>query len=308
MIQGNSSNEIDILPGTGGGSFKILPGIAPQQTVGGFAWTLDGHLLVSEVDNLVRMRPDGTDVTSITSSQSGFLKDTASCNQSRSIVLTWVFRDNDRSGRIWRMNSDGTDAAPVTSGSMDEEFRFCSADGKLLYYSNSSKSSGLLRVSVNGGEDDVVPGSVVPNGFVKAADLSPDGKTVAEFLEIFSPETHKYSNRIQLLDLNAAPGTPGKWIDVDSKFSVSFFSPGPAISANFHFTPDGKALAFVSDAQGISNVWILPLDSSPARQLTNFDSETILDFRWSPDSKQLGVLRYQLNADVILLRDSNSPQ
>ena len=307
MIQGNFSNEIDILPGTGGSSFKALPGIAPEQTLVSFDWTPDEQLVLSEGETVVRLRPDGTDAASVVAGTSGYMKDVVSCDNGRSIVLTWLLRENEKGSRIWRMKSDGSDAEPVTPASTDEVLRFCSNDGKFLYYSDRSKDSGLLRVPASGGDSEEVAGSAVPNGYIKAADLSPDGKTLAEFVEIFSPETRRYANRILLLDLDTGAGASKRWIDVDPGFSVDFYSPGPTTNSNFHFTPDGKALAFVNDAKGVSNVWVLPLNGAPARQVTNFSTELILDFRWSHDSKQLAVLRHSLDADVVLLRQSSTP-
>ena len=58
--------------------------------------------------------------------------------------------------------------------------------------------------------------------------------------------------------------------------------------------------------QGVSNIWTLSLDGSAAKRLTNFKSKPILDFRWSSDGKQLGVLRHEAIRDVILLRDNGT--
>ncbi|MGA9979858.1 MAG: hypothetical protein WBQ08_14640 [Candidatus Sulfotelmatobacter sp.] len=76
--------------------------------------------------------------------------------------------------------------------------------------------------------------------------------------------------------------------------------PEPTSSFNFHFTPDGKVGAFVRERKGVDNIWIQPMDAAKARQLTNYKSEAIQDFRWSPNGKQLAVLRVDHNDDVIL--------
>ena len=42
----------------------------------------------------------------------------------------------------------------------------------------------------------------------------------------------------------------------------------------------------------------------PGKQLTNFKSERIADdFQWSPDGKQLGMIRGHIDSDVVLIRD-----
>jgi hypothetical protein len=38
--------------------------------------------------------------------------------------------------------------------------------------------------------------------------------------------------------------------------------------------------------------------------MTAFKSQRIIDFRWSPDKKRLGVLRYQTDSDAMLIRDT----
>jgi hypothetical protein len=51
-------------------------------------------------------------------------------------------------------------------------------------------------------------------------------------------------------------------------------------------------------------VWVQPLDGSPGHQITKFDSEQILSFHWSPDGKNLGVLRGHTDSDVVLLQEA----
>ena len=73
------------------------------------------------------------------------------------------------------------------------------------------------------------------------------------------------------------------------------------------FTSDGKAISYVVLQRGIEYIWPQPLDGSAGRQLTNFKSEKIRDFRWSPEGKKLGLIRGHddSDADVVLLRDTS---
>jgi hypothetical protein len=57
------------------------------------------------------------------------------------------------------------------------------------------------------------------------------------------------------------------------------------------WTPDGSALAYILNRDGRIKIWIQPLDGTPPRQLTNFKSDQIFWFEWSPDGRQLGVSR-----------------
>ena len=69
------------------------------------------------------------------------------------------------------------------------------------------------------------------------------------------------------------------------------------------FTPDGKSVAYIVRDQGVDNIFVQPLDGSPGHQITNFTSEHIAEFQWSPDGKTLAVARAQNTSDVVLLRE-----
>ena len=51
------------------------------------------------------------------------------------------------------------------------------------------------------------------------------------------------------------------------------------------FTADGKALVYSIRENGMDNLWIQPRDGSRGRQITNFLSDSIYVFRFSPDDK-----------------------
>jgi len=55
---------------------------------------------------------------------------------------------------------------------------------------------------------------------------------------------------------------------------------------------------------GISNIWVQPLDGSAAHPITDFKSEQIWSFSLSPDGKSLAVLRGHYDSDVVLLQES----
>jgi len=51
----------------------------------------------------------------------------------------------------------------------------------------------------------------------------------------------------------------------------------------------------------------LASNGTTGRQITNFKSDTISSFRFSPDGKTMGVLRSHSESDVVLLRDAGFP-
>ena len=120
--------------------------------------------------------------------------------------------------------------------------------------------------------------------------ISPDGKTLVYMIKYLNQETEDGTIKLALLDLTTLK-------------SPRLLDANPHISGGPQFTSDGKAVAYPVRENGVDNVWIQPLDG-PGRQITKFNSEQILSFHWSPDGKDLGVLRGHTDSDVVLLRES----
>ncbi|HAI71054.1 MAG TPA: amidohydrolase, partial [Alteromonas australica] len=59
----------------------------------------------------------------------------------------------------------------------------------------------------------------------------------------------------------------------------------PAIS------PDGKQVAFVSDRDGLSNVWVMDIDGTHLKQITREKKNIIHAPKWSPDGEYLVVTK-----------------
>jgi TolB protein len=137
-----------------------------------------------------------------------------------------------------------------------------------------------------------VPGTVIRSAYYKVPAISPDGKLLA--FEAAMPG----STQIALVNLDAGAEPPRRMI-----------VPDPRISGFPKFTPDGKAVVYEITENGVANLWLQPLDGSRGRQITNFQSDQIAMFEFSPNGKTLGVLRSHTESDVVLLRDmGSSPQ
>ena len=65
------------------------------------------------------------------------------------------------------------------------------------------------------------------------------------------------------------------------------------IALNYHprVSPDGKTVAFISDRSGQSNVWLMDLDGSHPRPLTNGNGFRFQEPSWSPDGQYIVVRR-----------------
>ena len=291
-VQVQTSREIDILPGTGSGTPEPVPGISKREQFHGFTWTSSGQLLVSLEDKLVRMPVDRASSVNATSEALGKTSLVTICAGGRHLIFDRNSPGSGNSENIWRADADGSNSTQISHGKADI-FATCAADGKWVYYEDFT-AQRLMRVPLAGGTEEVVPGGAVPNSIFAGLAVSPDGKTLAYIPSTASGATMTTSQKLALVDLTANGKSAPRLLDVDPR-TTGF---------PLQFTPDGKAVAYAIEDKGVDNIWIQPLDGSKGRQITDFSSQTISNFRWSPDGKRLAVARSQSTSDVILLRDT----
>ncbi|MFN8547098.1 MAG: S9 family peptidase [Candidatus Eisenbacteria bacterium] len=79
-----------------------------------------------------------------------------------------------------------------------------------------------------------------------------------------------------MIDLNA------------SENAARQFTQGNGSDASPRWSPDGTAIAFISNRSGKGELWIIPADGGEARQLTKMQGY-ISDFAWHPKGKRLVV-------------------
>jgi eukaryotic-like serine/threonine-protein kinase len=209
----------------------------------------------------------------------------------RYIVFPWGFHGGSNSIAIWRVNADGSHPAQLTDGTYDINSA-CAGDHNWAYFWRDVQH--VWRVPLDGSaKAEPISGSAIPHAFQagRGMGVSPDGKTLAYLVEFVTTESQTGVAKIALLDLTTL-NTP-RLIDVN-----------PHIATGPQFTVDGKAVTYPIRENGVDNIWIQPLDGSPGRQITKFDSEQIQSFHWSPDGKNLGILRGHTDSDVVLLQES----
>src|SRR5207247_1961049 len=166
--------------------------------------------------------------------------------------------------QVWRVDINGGNPKQLTNGA--GAFNpFISPDGKWVFYLDGADIPRASKVSIDGGEPLGLtsPSSeIVPRGF------SPDGKLIA-----YRPS-------------GVPPGSKGFGIaSTEDGKPIKIFD----LPRNIQWTPNGKSITYHDIRDGVSNLWLLPLDARPPKQLTNFkDKESrILNFAWSRDGKYL---------------------
>jgi Tol biopolymer transport system component len=153
-----------------------------------------------------------------------------------------------------------------------------------------------MKMPIDGGPAELLKASAIPDGYmIGAVNFSPDGKWMPEIEAKGDPATQSSVRLVALVDVTA-----------NSESSVKYLKPRADLAPPIAFTPDGKAVAYTVVENGVANVWAQPLDGSPGHRLTNFTSDQIRAFQFSPDGKSLGVARFHVVSDVVLLRDTRT--
>lgn len=69
-------------------------------------------------------------------------------------------------------------------------------------------------------------------------------------------------------------------------------SGGPAFEFHPRFSPDGRRIAFVSDRDGLNNIWTIALDGSDPRQVTRERERDVNSPEWSVDGEHIYVRKH----------------
>jgi serine/threonine protein kinase len=289
-VQRRISQTLYLMPAAGFAGNPPNP--APAQNRGSFffGWAINGDLYFDGNDGLLRVSADGRNKTRLLNDPTGYISQPTNCSDGRHILFT-EGNDPGNEVNIWRMGTDGSEPKQLTDGEI-EDYPTCSPDSKWAYY-NDLKDIQIKRVQIDGGKPEIVPGTFMPQtSFEKGSTISPDGKLLAFLATKGGPS---WQRQIVLVNLDAGPEPPRRILD-----------PDPRITDAPDFTPDMKAVVYPIRENGVDNMWLQPLDGSRGRQITNFQSDTMNNFSFSPDGKTLGVMRSHTESDVVLLRDTGS--
>jgi eukaryotic-like serine/threonine-protein kinase len=211
-------------------------------------------------------------------------------------VIAWLRHS------IWRTNADGSNPKQLTNGAFDR-FPACSPDGKWVYYYDGAGPHYPKRVLLEGGQSEPVPATEVRGmyGFGAGETISPDGKQLIFNAEVNLPESpQEAASKLALVTLDSSSQSSPILLQPDPRMAAGG---GTGFTNAMSFTPDGKSVAYIIRDQGLDNIFVQPLDGSAGHQITNFTSEHIAEFQWSPDGKTLAVARTQDTSDVVLLRE-----
>jgi serine/threonine protein kinase len=293
-IQQQETDSVSLQPATGKGAPAVVAGLPNQAVVQSADWDTHGDLLVTTTNSILRMSPDGSRQTTLLSDPSETIQGTSACGRSGTILFATYLREGKATTNVWRIDADGSHPKQLTNGK-DDESPLCSSDGTSFFYSDGA-TFRMMKMSVNGGSAELVQASAVPTGFIfGGVNFSPDGTLVPEIETRGDAATQSSTSKVALVDVTA-----------NSEASTKYLDPRADIALPIAVTPDGKAVAYNIVENGVGNVWAQPLDGTAGHRLSNFTSDQIRTFQFSPDGKTLAVTRFHMVSDVVLLRDSRT--
>lgn len=194
---------------------------------------------------------------------------------------------SDKSGRnqLWVADADGANARQLTREGPAGNPSF-TPDGKHIVYIAFGDNQYAWRIATDGRSKPeqltTVPASRVL--------MSPDGKWL-----LF---------RLRSVDGSDGPLWRTAIVPASGKGSPTYFSvPRYGAGPHFQWANDSKGFVFLDGKDGVTNLWLQPLDGSEPRQLTFFTSGFIFAFDIAPDGKSVVLSRGEPTSDAVLVRN-----
>lgn len=233
-------------------------------------WTPDGHIVYVGQSNLWLATANGAERKPLLPENAAVMEPVVSPD-GRFIVF--VLRRHG-SQNLWRINLDGSGFRQVTTGRLDWH-PGVSPDGKWVAYdSNVQGLWALWKAPLDGS------GSAVKllDSWLETPVISPDSKLVAFPNAMGQIQIRSFENGSLVRELNA-----------------------PADASDLRWSPDGKAVTFVSKANRLVEFWSEPSDGGrPAPVGVSLPSDA-QDVRWSRDGSRIVYLRREVKVDLALI-------
>ncbi len=259
--------------------------------IGQFSWTPNGKIAYDNAEGNLLVTDPGEDGRSTLLTPSEHQNSSPSvCGDGRYIVYS---SDRDQKLGIWRMDADGSNSVRLA----DEPFAInpkCSPDGQWVVYLRGPLWVPV-RVPVSGEKPPEVltQDAVAETGSDVQVEISPNGKQIAYIAwpksSLEGPIPPSASKPMQLKIIPFDGGPPTYQFD------------WPPLATSPRWAPSGQSIEYALTKVGVSNIWERRLTGGPLKQITNFKSDLIFDFRWSRDGRQLALTRGSQKSDIILL-------
>ncbi|MCH7410789.1 PDZ domain-containing protein [Belliella sp. DSM 111904] len=194
--------------------------------------------------------------------------------------------DNGPEGRnnLWKYDIKGKNHSQLTSFE-DFDITFPSnstkeivfeAGGKLYLYNIASSRSKEIPVKVISDQKALMPILTNASDYMQSASISPDGKRVL------------VSARGDVFNLPASEG-----------FITNETTTSGVAERYPSWSPDGRLLAYWSDASGEYQLHVKDLEKKSTKELTSFKKGFYYNIYWSPDSKKIVTINQAMEIMMI---------
>jgi len=255
----------------------------------GLAWLPDGSLTYSSMASgsydIWIMQPDGSGQKQLTSAIQGSIYHTHNYQSATPDGRYIVFTSDRVAGvpHIWRMDADGGNLKQLTNGTGELKPKV-TPDGQSVIYGELN-GKVISRVSIDGGDAKQITDQSQSGGPA----ISADGKLIA-FRHQPDP-----NGPLKIGVIAVDGGSVLKVLDV----------PATADLLVMAWTPDSRAVIFLDNRGGISNLWSQSIDGGEPTKLTDFRADRISWFDFSRDGKWLALSRGNASNDVVLFSNVN---
>jgi Tol biopolymer transport system component len=300
---------------------QVTRGIGSSDGLAGATSTHDGRLVYTSsaggTIDLWIANADGSDARQLTNDDRLESQPNVTPNDATIVYLT---RASGLS-TLWRMNIDGSQPRVIAEAPAIYDYAL-TPDGKRVVYAagdDRTKRTTLFSIPTDGG----APSPITTTGvYLKAIQVSPDGGTI-----LFST---LHEDLIKVFKVAIGGGAVTRLTDVrsgDASFSpdgklvacayelqeghakLGILPPGggkplqilPLDGRHYHWTPDGKGIAYIKQTGKQENLFLQPLAGGPAKALTNFTEGSIANYEWSRDGSRILLTHYIQTRDVVLL-------
>jgi dipeptidyl aminopeptidase/acylaminoacyl peptidase len=134
-----------------------------------------------------------------------------------------------------------------------------------------------------------------PNETVSPYGISPDGRQIAFLVRRGNAQTNSYCQKLLVMPLDGT-GTPRE-IARDAAFIRDDFALRTFVSVAAgwakvivpRWSPDGSTIAWLGQADGISQVWMADADGSAAPRQMTTSPDNVDGFAWTPDGRGIVI-------------------
>jgi Tol biopolymer transport system component len=243
---------------------------------------IDGQIVTSNIIEMLVHDADGRNPTKL-QSYSSIYRQLARCGPHQ--VAYWAV-DRQHHSHIARTDIVTGSTTGLTDGPRDFQ-PTCSVDGSTLVFMHfQDNRCSLTRKSLDSGQSLTLYETSPCK--IGGSTLSLDGTKVLFWKEPDAKDPLAWAAVVPV-----AGGNPQ-----NLKMPVPDADVG-----GFTWAPDGKSILYALATNGVGNVWSVPLDGKPPRELTAFDSDQIFSFDVSPDNR-LVISRGSVVRDVVLIKNA----